>query len=119
MLKFCIDNIFVMFSGRVFQQTVGIPMVINGALLLTDLFLYSYEVDFIQGLLKTNEAKLVRTFDLMSRYIDDVLSLNTSTFGDFIDHIYQIEQLEIKDTLDTDMSASYLDTHLEIKVRDG
>jgi hypothetical protein len=26
MLKFLIDNIFAMFGGRVFQQTVGLPM---------------------------------------------------------------------------------------------
>jgi hypothetical protein len=26
MLEFLIDNIFVIFGGRVFQQTVGIPM---------------------------------------------------------------------------------------------
>jgi hypothetical protein len=29
--KFLIDNIFVMFGGRVFQQTVGIPMGTNCA----------------------------------------------------------------------------------------
>ena len=44
----------------------------------------------------------------MFRYINDVLSLNDSKFGDFVDHIYPIE-LEIKDTIDTDRSASYLD----------
>jgi hypothetical protein len=60
-----LDLVSVIFGGRVFQQTVGIPIGANCALLLADLFLYSYEVDFIQGLLKTNEAKLVRTFDLM------------------------------------------------------
>jgi hypothetical protein len=32
---------------------------------------------------------------------------------DFVDRIYPIE-LEIKDTTDTDRSASYLDIHLEI-----
>jgi hypothetical protein len=52
------SNIFVMFGGRVFQQTVGIPMGTNCAPLLADLFLYSYEADFIQGLLKKNEKKL-------------------------------------------------------------
>ena len=36
-----------------------------------------------------------------------------SRFGDFVDRIYPIE-LEIKDTKDTDRSASYLDLHLEI-----
>jgi hypothetical protein len=55
MLEFLIDNIFAMFGGRVFQQTVGIPMSTNCAPLLADLFLYSYEADFIQGLLKKNE----------------------------------------------------------------
>jgi hypothetical protein len=34
-------------------------------------------------------------------------------FGDFVDRIYPIE-LEIKDTTDTDSSASFLDLHLEI-----
>jgi hypothetical protein len=55
MLEFLIDNIFVMFGGRVFQQTVGIPMDANCAPLLAELFLYSYEADFIQGLLKKNK----------------------------------------------------------------
>ena len=45
-----IDNIFVIFDRRVFQQTVGIPLGINSAPLLADLFLYSYEADFIQEL---------------------------------------------------------------------
>ena len=58
MLEFLIDNIFVFFGGRVFQQTVVIPMGTNCAPLLADLFLYSYEADFIQALLKKNENKL-------------------------------------------------------------
>jgi hypothetical protein len=57
MLDFFIDNIFVMFGGCVFQQTVGIPMATNCAPLLADLFLYSYEADLIQGLLKKNEKE--------------------------------------------------------------
>ena len=39
--------------------------------------------------------------------------LNNSRFGDFVDRIYPIE-LEIKDTTDTDRSASYLDLHLKV-----
>ena len=108
-----IDNIFVIFGGRVFQQTVGIPMGTNCALLLTDLFLYLYEADFIQGLLKKNEKKLARSYNFTFRYIDDVLSLNNSRFGDFVGRIYSNEP-EIKDTTYTDRSASYLDLHLKI-----
>ena len=47
MVEFMIDNIFVMFGGRVFQQTVGIFMGTNCAPILAHLFLYSYEEDFI------------------------------------------------------------------------
>jgi len=64
-------------------------------------------------LLKKNEKKLARCFNFMFRYIDDVLSLNNSRFGDFVDCIYPIE-LEIKETTDTDRSAAYLDLHLKI-----
>ena len=113
MLEFLIDNIFVIFGVRVFQQTVGIPMGTNCAPLLADLFLYSYEADFIQGLLKINEKKLARSFNFTFRYTDDVLSLNNSRFGEFVYRIYPIE-IEIKDTTDTDRSASYLDLHLKI-----
>jgi hypothetical protein len=97
MLQFLIDNIFIMFGGRVFQQTVGMPTGTNYVLLLADLFLYSHEADFIQGLLKKHEKKLVRSFIFTFRYIDDVLSLNNSRFGVFFDLIDHIE-LEIKDT---------------------
>jgi hypothetical protein len=57
---------------------------------------------------------LGRSFNFPIPYIDDVLSLNNSRFGDFVDRIYPIE-LEIKDTTDTARSASYLDLQLEIE----
>ena len=38
MLEFLVDNIFVVFGGKVFQQIVGIPMGTNCAPLLADIF---------------------------------------------------------------------------------
>src|SRR5210317_1584118 len=102
-----------MFGGRVFQQTVCIPMGTNCAPLLADLLLYSYEADFIQSLLEREEKKLAQSFGFTFRYIDDILSLNNSKFADYVDLIYPIE-LEIKDTTATVRSFSYLDLHLEI-----
>jgi hypothetical protein len=88
-------------------------MSTNCAPLLADLFLYSYEADFIQALLKKSEKKLARSFNYTFRYIDNDLLLNDSRFGDFVDRIISHE-LEIRDTTNTDRSASYLDLHLEI-----
>ena len=38
---------------------------------ITDLLLYSYEADFIQGHLKENEKKLAQSFNYTFRYIDE------------------------------------------------
>ena len=87
----------------------------NCAPLLADLFLHSYEAEFIEGLLQRKEGKLARSFNFSFRYIDDDLSLNNPPFGDFLHLIYP-KELEIKDTTDTERSAPYLDLHLEIDV---
>jgi hypothetical protein len=52
MLEFLIDNIFVSFGGILFQQVVGIPMGTNCAPLLANLFVYSYESEFLEKLVK-------------------------------------------------------------------
>ena len=39
--------IYVRFGGLLFRQMVGIPMGTNCAPLLADLFLYSYENEFL------------------------------------------------------------------------
>ena len=61
MLEYLIDNIFVEFGGRIFQQTIGIPMGTNCAPLLADLFLYSYEAEFVQSLLQAGKKHVPRT----------------------------------------------------------
>ena len=91
MLDFLIDNIFVTFGGRVFQQTVGIPMGTNCAPLLADLLLYYYEADFMQDLLRKKDKKLAISSNSSFRYIDDVLSLNNLKFGDYVERIHPIE----------------------------
>jgi len=51
-ISFLIDNIFIEFGGRIFQQTVGITMGNNFAPLLANLFLHSCEAEFVQELLR-------------------------------------------------------------------
>jgi hypothetical protein len=112
---FCIvDNIYVVFGGPVLQQSVGIPMGTNCAPLLTDLFLYSYEAEFVQILLwDNNKKKLTVSFNHTFRYIDDVLSINNHNFHNYVHLIYP-DEFEIKDTTESDKSASYLDILLNI-----
>ena len=56
---------------------VGIPPVgTNCAPLLADLFLYSYENEFLDKLIKEGKRKLARKFNLSYRYTDDLVSFN-------------------------------------------
>ena len=84
MLEFLVDNIFVVFAGKVFQQIIGIPMGTNCVPLLADIFLYSYEAEFIQSLLSAGKKRLASRFNFTYRYIDDVLSINNPDFWEFI-----------------------------------
>ena len=78
----------------------------NCAPLLADLFLYSYEAEFLQKLVKDKKIHEARAFNFTYRYIDDVLSINNSRFAEFIPLIYPPE-LEVKETTDTASSASF------------
>ena len=68
MIEFLVDNIYVRFGGQLFRQMVGIPMGTNCASLLADLFLYSYENEFLDKLIKEGKRKLARRFNLSSLY---------------------------------------------------
>ena len=49
-LSYLLDNIYIRFGTKLYRQIVGIPMGKNCAPLVADLFLYCYEIDFIDSL---------------------------------------------------------------------
>ena len=102
------DNIYVRFGGQLFRQVVGIPMGTNRAPLLADLFLYSYENEFLDKLIKEGKRKLARKFNLSDHYIDDFLSFNNKRFKEFISDIHP-KELTISETTESTSIASYLD----------
>ena len=116
MLVYLIDNIFVEYGGRIFQQTISIPMGTNCAPLLADLFSYSYEAELVQSLLKAGKKHLAQRFKFTYRYIDDVLSLKNTKFAEYSEYLEFIypRELEIKESTKTAASSSYLDCYLYI-----
>ena len=107
MIEFLVDNIYVRFGGQLFQQMVGIPMGTNCAPLLADLFLYSYENEFLDKLIKEGKRKLARRFNLSCHCIDDLISFNNKGFEEFISDIYPRE-LAVSETTESTSVASYL-----------
>ena len=85
------ENIYVKFEDRVYQQIVGIPMGTNCASLIADVFLYCYEKDFMSNLHKSKKLYLVDKFNDTSRYLDDILTIGNSEFEQHISDIYPAE----------------------------
>ena len=108
MTEFLVDNRYVRFGGQLFRQMVGIPMGTNCSPLLADLFLYSYENEFLNKLIKEGKRKLARKFNLSYRYIDDLISFSNKRFKEFISDIYP-KELTISETTESTSIASYLD----------
>ena len=84
MLECLVENMFVVFAGKVFQQIIGIPIGTNCAPLLAHIF-----------------------------HIDDELSINNPDFENYLGQMYPPE-LEIKDTTESNTSSSYFDLPLSI-----
>ena len=86
---------------------VGIPMGTSCAPLLADLFLYSYENEFLDKVIKEGKRKLSRKFSLSYPCTDDLISFNNTRFKDFISDIYP-KELTISEATESTSIASYL-----------
>ena len=112
-LDFLIDNIYVEFGNTLHKQTIGIPMGMCCAPLLANLFLMSYEYNFMNTLEKDKNPD-VKLFSSTFRYIDDLISLNNNAFESYLDQIYPPELSITKETK-SDKEASYLDLLITVK----
>ena len=84
MTEFLVGSIYVRFGGQFFRKMVGIHVGTNSAPLLADLFLYSYENDFLYKLIKEGKKKLAKKFSLSYRDIDDLISFNNKRFKELL-----------------------------------
>ena len=108
MIEFLIDNICVQFGGHLFRQAIGIPIGTNYAPLLADLFLYSYENEFFDNMIRSGHRRLARSFNLYNRYIDDLIVFNNKKFLDYLKEIY-LSQLTVEKANKPDHLEDYLD----------
>ena len=82
---------------------------------LADLFLYSYESDFLDNMIRSGHRKLARSFNLCFRYnINDAIVFNNKKFWEYVKDIYP-SQLNVEKTNQSDNLASYLDLTFTIE----
>jgi len=84
-LDFLLDNLFLCFGQGVYRQCIVIPMGTNSVVYLANFYLFSYEFDFIQRLLKSNTCPVVlHSLSLVVRFVMIFLFLIFPDFENFM-----------------------------------
>ena len=85
----------------------------NCAPLVADLFLFSYERDFMMSLSDDKQADVIDAFNTTSRYLDDILNITNVYFDNMVSQIYPSE-LQLNKANTSYKEATFLDWHLSI-----
>ena len=118
MIDLVIDHSFFKFGDKVFRQSIGIPMGIDPAPQMANLYLYYiyYEAKFMEMLTKENYSA-AKLFNYTRRFIDDLHTLNND--GHLEEHnnmgrIY-LPELKLNQENQNDDKATFLDLEEQIK----
>ena len=85
----------------------------NCAPLVADMFLFCYERGFLLSLSDNNQTDIIEAFNSTSRYLDDLLNIDTPNFEQMVGQIYPTE-LQLNKAHSSDTEAPFLDLNLSI-----
>lgn len=112
-VSYLIENCYFTVGNLVFLQAIGIPMGIDPAPFWANLFLYTYEEQFVTNTIPTDPVK-ARHFHSTKRFIDDLCAINDGgEFGKVFKDIYP-EELELK-IEHTGQHANFLNLDISIE----
>ena len=113
MIDKIVDNSFFKFGEQVVLQKIGIPMGIDPAPQMANLYLHSYEADFMEKLAKEDYRKAIK-FNKTCRFIDDLETLNNDgILNEMKNRIYPVELTCNKENVG-DKSATFLEMDISV-----
>ena len=113
-LSYLLD--YINFGIELYRDMVGILMGKNCAPLVADLFIFSYEKNFMTSLSDENQADTTEAFNSTSRYLEDLLNIDNLYFKGISNQIYPPE-LQLNKANTSDTKAPLLD--LQISISNG
>ena len=114
MLDILIDNLFFQMGNRVYKQVIGIPMGVDPAPFMANLYLYHDESTFMEQLTKTNYSE-AKKYNKIQRYIDDLFALNNDGRIELHKtHIYH-KDLQLNKENEDDNNVTFLDLQISIQ----
>ena len=109
MFNHMIDNCYIVFKGKVYRQTIGIPMGVDPAPFIANLFLHYYENRYMYSLIDSGNLNDAKKLSNNFRYLDDLLGLNDKGFFGQNSAIIYPRELALSQTDLNMIQADYLD----------
>ena len=75
-----LDNKLTICGSKLYKRIVGIPMGINCASLVADLFCFCYYRDLVLSQSGNNQTDIIEDFNPTSRYLDDLFNIDNFYF---------------------------------------
>ena len=114
MYNYMIDSCYIEFKGKVYRQHIGIPMGVDPAPFIANLFLHYSESRYIENLLNSGDIANAKKLSNSFRYLDDLLSLNDKGFFDNVSKLIYPPELTLSRTDKDGIQADYLDLDISI-----
>ena len=114
-LKHLIQNCFFTVGIFVMKQVIGIPMGIDPAPFWANLFLYQYELRYMETLISEDKVK-ARHFHSTKRFIDDLCAINDGALFERVYRDIYPDELELKKE-HSGQHATFL--NLDITIKEG
>ena len=114
LIDLVVDYSFFKMGNNIFRQKIGIPMGVDPAPQMANLYLHYYESSFMEQLTKTNYGKAIK-FNKTSRFIDDLCTLNNDgLLKEETKNIYPEELILNLENQDNNY-ATFLDIEVTLK----
>ena len=111
-IEMIVDNSYVLYKNCIYRQVIGIPMGTSCAPHLANIFLFMYESQYIQELIKSGQHNKAALLSNIFRYQDDAIVFNDNgLFGEIYKDIYP-EELILLNTNINRTNVHYLDLNI-------
>ena len=113
LIDFVVDNSFFKLGNKIYRQRIGIPMGIDPAPQMANLYLYYYESKYMEKLTAEDYGKAIK-FNKTRRFIDDIATINNDgLLMEEKGRIYPKELIPNEENKD-DKEGTFLDLSIKI-----
>jgi len=101
-------------GNRVYKQVIGIPMGVDPAPFMANLYLYHDESKYIENLTKRNYSE-AKKYNKIQRYIDDLFALNNDGLLELHKTLIYHKDLQLNKENENDNNVTFLDLQICIE----